>query len=74
MKYVDTVDRTFTTRLEFIHEIFSNKFAITEILTSSINYKLISTLEQLQASYDKQINSLQYADPVDVLEAEGKEK
>ena len=70
MEYVDTKDRTFETRLKFINEIFSNKFAQKEILSSGINFKLMTTLEQLQQAYDKQLQALSYEEAADVFEAD----
>ena len=33
-------DRTFETRVKFIHDIFSNKYSDTQIMSSCIKYKL----------------------------------
>ena len=37
--YVDREDRTFESRLQFIADIFSNKYESYQIMASSINYK-----------------------------------
>ncbi len=43
--YVDREDRTFESRLQFIADIFSNKYEAYQIMASCINYKLDKSYE-----------------------------
>lgn len=45
-------DRTFETRLRFIHELFSNKYSQNDILASCIEHKLQRSFESFLEELD----------------------
>lgn len=66
-------DRTFTTRLEFINHIFSNKFIQSEIMTSCINHKLDGTYNNYLDELEESIMNLKNKNPISVLNTNRKQ-
>jgi hypothetical protein len=65
--YVDRVDRTFETRLQFINEIFSSRFKDYEIMASCINYKLDQSYEVYLKDIHKSLWLLNGKNPLTIL-------
>ena len=60
-------NRTFETRLEFIANIFSNPLSKTEILASSVQFKLNKTYEIYLEEVNRSLSILASHDPTKVL-------
>ena len=67
MAKFDRDSRTFETRVTFIRDIFSNKYAPIEILAHSIQYKLDKSYEIYLADVLKSIWNLNGQDPMKIL-------
>ena len=65
--YVDREDRTFETRLQFINEIFRNKYKRYQIMASCIKYKLNKSYEAYVKEIHKSVWDLNGKDPIAVL-------
>ena len=76
MAKFDRNSRTFETRVTFIRDIFSNKYAPIEILAHSIQYKLDKSYEVYLADVLKSVWNLNGQDPMKILkriDSDGKE-
>ena len=60
-------NRTFETRLEFIANIFSHPLSKTEILASSVQFKLNKTYEIYLEEVNRSLSILASHDPTKVL-------
>ena len=60
-------NRTFETRLEFIANIFSHPLSKTEILASSVQFKLNKTYEIYLEEVNRSLSILAGHDPTKVL-------
>lgn len=60
-------NRTFETRLEFIVNIFSHPLSKTEILASSVQFKLNKTYEIYLEEVNRSLSILASHDPTKVL-------
>lgn len=60
-------DRTFETRVKFIHDIFSNKHSNTEIMANCIKYKLDKSYEAYVKKVHTSFWKLNNEDPMVVL-------
>ena len=67
MAKFDRNARTFETRVTFIRDIFSNKFAPIEIMAHSIQYKLDKSYEMYLTDVLKSIWNLNGQDPMKIL-------
>ena len=65
--YVDRVDRTFETRLQFIDAIFSNKYEDYQIMASCINFKLDQSYEVYLKDIHKSLWLLNGKNPLTIL-------
>ena len=65
--YVDREDRTLESRLQFIADIFSNKYESYQIMASCINYKLDKSYEAYVKDIHKSLWNLYGKDPIAVL-------
>ena len=59
--------RTFETRITFIRDVFSNKYAPIEILAHSIQYKLNKSYEMYLDDVLKSVWNLNGQDPIKIL-------
>lgn len=60
-------NRTFGTRLQFIANVFSNPYTKTEILASSVQFKLKKSYEMYLEEVNKSINYLRNKDAIKVI-------
>ena len=60
-------ERTFETRVKFIHDIFSNKHTNTEIMANCIRYKLDKSYEAYVKKVHKSFWPVNNEDPMAVL-------
>ena len=60
-------ERTFETRVKFIHDIFSNKHTDTEIMANCIRYKLDKSYEAYVKKVHRSFWKLNDEDPMVVL-------
>ena len=60
-------ERTFETRVKFIHDIFSNKHSNTEIMANCIRYKLDKSYEAYVKKVHTSFWKLNNEDPMVVL-------
>ena len=60
-------ERTFETRVKFIHDIFSNKHTNTEIMANCIRYKLDKSYEAYVKKVHKSFWQLNNEDQMAVL-------
>jgi hypothetical protein len=67
MAKFDRTLRTFETRVSFIRDIFSNKYAPIEIMAHSIQYKLDKSYEVYLSDILKNIWNLNGQDPMKIL-------
>ena len=65
--YVERVDRTFETRLQFIDAIFSSKYERHQIMASCINYKLDQSYEMYLKEIHKSLWELDGKNPMTIL-------
>ena len=65
--YVDREDRTFETRLQFINEIFSNRYEDYQIMASCIQYKLDQSYEVYLKDIHKSLWLLNGKNPLTIL-------
>ena len=65
--YVDRVDRTFETRLQFINALFSNRYEDYQIMASCIQYKLDQSYEVYLKDIHKSLWLLDGKNPISVL-------
>lgn len=65
--YVDRQDRTFESRLQFIADIFSNKYERHQIMASCITYKLNKSYEVYLKEIHKSLWNLYGKDPMQIL-------
>ena len=63
----DPEARTFETRVQFIHDIFDEKYSQTEILAACIEHKLGRILYNYLAELDHSIKNLSKRDPMLML-------
>ena len=69
-------DRTFETRVSFIHDIFANKYKPIEIMAHCIQYKLDKSYEVYVKDIMKSVWNLHGQDPMKILkriDSDGKE-
>ena len=59
--------RTFETRVKFIHDIFANKYAKEQIMASCINHKLDKSFEAYIKEIHQSLWVLYGKDPLAVL-------
>jgi len=59
--------RTFETRVQFIHDIFANKYPPYQIMASCISHKLDKSFEAYIKDIHKSLWVLQGKDPMAVL-------
>jgi hypothetical protein len=67
MAKFDRSSRTFETRVSFIRDIFSNKYAPIEIMAHCIQYKLDKSYEIYLDDILKSIWNLNGQDPIKIL-------
>ena len=67
MAKFDRSSRTFETRVSFIRDIFSNKYAPIEIMAHCIQYKLDKSYEIYLDDILKSIWNLNGPDPIKIL-------
>lgn len=67
IEHVDTINRTFETRLLFIQDVFSNIYDKSQIITSSINHKLKCSFETYLNEVEKSKAVLEEKKPLTVL-------
>jgi hypothetical protein len=65
--YVDRLNRTFETRLQFINSIFSNRFEDYQIMASCIQYKLDQSYEMYLKDIHKSLWLLEGKNPLTIL-------
>jgi len=63
----DESKRNFETRVEFIRDIFTNKFDKTTIIASSIKYKLGKSYDNYVKELTSSVWSLKGEDPIKIL-------
>lgn len=63
----DPESRTFETRLQFIHDIFAEKYTQTEILAGCIEHKLDRNLFNYLSELDSSLKILAKRNPMTVL-------
>ena len=67
MAKFDRASRTFETRVTFIHDLFSNKYAPIEIMAHCIQYKLDKSYEMYFKDILTSIWNLDGQDPMKIL-------
>lgn len=67
MAKFNRADRTFETRISFINDIFSNKYAPSEIMAHCIQYKLDKSCEAYLKDVLKSVWQLNGQDPIKIL-------
>lgn len=67
MAKFDRDSRTFETRINFIHDIFSNKYEPVEIMAHCIQYKLDKSYEVYLKDILKSVWNLNGQDPIKIL-------
>lgn len=60
-------NRTFETRLQFIHDIFTNKYTQDQIMANCIMYKLDKSYEAYIKKVHKSCWLLENEDPIKIL-------
>lgn len=60
-------NRTFESRLEFIAGVFSHPYTKTEILASSVQFKLNKSYETYLEEVERSIDYLMYKDTISVM-------
>ena len=65
--YVEREDRTFESRLQFIADIFGNKYKPYQIMASCIQHKLNKSYEAYIKEIHKSLWDLAGKNPIDIL-------
>ena len=65
--FVERVDRTFETRLQFINAIFSNKYEPHQIMAICIQHKLDHSYEMYLKEIHKSLWELEGKNPMTIL-------
>lgn len=68
----DESQRTFETRLEFIRQIFTNKYSEDDIFKKCVEHKLDRSFELYTQEVNACLNRLYAKDPIKILKREAK--
>lgn len=67
MSKFDEKSRNFETRVKFINQIFTNKYAPIEIMAHCIQYKLGKSYDHYLEEVTKSVWNLEGEDPIKIL-------